>query len=281
MKKILAVILAMLMLFACTACGSSKSEAKDRLAQIKEKGYLELATEPYFAPFEFIDTAKSGDDQYQGCDIFLAQKIAEKIGVELKIVPLEFSAVLTGIADGKYDLAISALAYSPTRAETMNLSTPYLTELNDGQSQYGILVRNEDIGKYPTVESLKDAVLATQSGSVQEGIVKDMIPAYKDLKLFSAMTDAYLAVAEGKADVCICSIESANLYAEANGGISTDEQRFVLADDVEGTVAAATKEGTDSLMEVVNEVIKELTASGELLDQYYIAVEYAESLGIG
>lgn len=280
MKKILAVILAALLLFACTACGSSAKEPKDRLSQIKEKGYLELATEPYFAPYEFIDTSKSGDDQYQGADIYLAKKIAEKIGVELKIVPLEFSAVLAGIADGKYDLAISAMAYSPARAETMNLSKPYLTELSDGESVYGILVRNEDAGKYTTIESLKDAVLATQSGSVQEGIVKDMIPEYKDLKLFSAMTDAYLAVSEGKADVCVCSVESANLYAEANGGIMTDELRFVLADDVDGTVAAATKNGTDSLMEIVNEVIAELTQSGELLNVYYEAADYAQSLGI-
>lgn len=39
--------------------------------------------------------------------------IADKLGVELKIVPLEFAAVLSSVTEGKYDLAISALAYTP------------------------------------------------------------------------------------------------------------------------------------------------------------------------
>ena len=95
MKKIVALLLVLTTVFALAACGS-KSEPKDRLAKIKEQGYMEMVTEPYFAPFEFIDPSKEGDAQYVGMDIELGKKIAEKIGVELKIVPLEFSAVLAG-----------------------------------------------------------------------------------------------------------------------------------------------------------------------------------------
>ena len=67
MKKVFTVILAAALALACTACGGSKSDAgKDRLAQIKEKGCIELCTEPYFAPYEYVDPTKSGDEQYQG-----------------------------------------------------------------------------------------------------------------------------------------------------------------------------------------------------------------------
>ena len=111
MKKAMAILLAAVLALACTACGGSKNgETKDRLAQIKEKGYIELCTEPYFAPYEYVDPNKSGEDQYQGMDIEVARYIADKIGVDLKITALDFTAVLAGVADGKYDFAISAIA---------------------------------------------------------------------------------------------------------------------------------------------------------------------------
>ena len=71
MKKAMAILLAAVLALACTACGGSKNgETKDRLAQIKEKGYIELCTEPYFAPYEYVDPNKSGEDQYQGCLLY-------------------------------------------------------------------------------------------------------------------------------------------------------------------------------------------------------------------
>ena len=94
--RIVMLVLAAAMLLSCTACSGSgsSSDSKDRLAQIKEKGYIELCTEPYFAPFEYVDPNKSGDEQYQGMDIEIAKYIADKIGVELKITALDYTAVL-------------------------------------------------------------------------------------------------------------------------------------------------------------------------------------------
>ena len=68
---------------------------------------MTVATEPYFAPNEFIDPTKTGDEMYVGSDIEFAKYIGEKLGVEVKIVPLEFTEVLTSVQQGKYDIAIS------------------------------------------------------------------------------------------------------------------------------------------------------------------------------
>ncbi len=276
MKKILALILVVMMVLACTACSTKAPE--DRLAQIKEKGYIEMTTEPYWAPNEFIDPTKSGDEQYVGVDIELGKAIAEKIGVELKIVPLEFTAVQASIVDGKYDMAISAMAYSPTRAEAMKMSNVYQAS-DEG---YGYLVREEDVDKYTSIESVKDAVVITQSGSVQESMFNDQIGKdnCKEFKLVSSMTDGYLAVAEGKADVCITALSAADLYAEANGGLATPEFKLEIDPNMNGTVVAMPKEGSDALCEVVNEVIAELNAEGKIAEweTYYKA--YAKELGI-
>ena len=276
MKKVFAMLLALAMILSCAACGGSSKAKGDLLEEIKAQGYIELCTEPYFAPFEFVDPSKTGDDQYVGVDIEIAKYIAEKIGVELRIVPLDFTAVLAGIADGKYDMAISAIAYSPSRAEAMRLSNVY--KPNSGG--YGFLTRAEDVDKYNSVEDLKDAVVITQSGSVQESLYNQNVKACKEFKLVANMTDGYLAVAEGKADVCICSTESAQLYAEANGGLAIPDFRFEVDPNMNGTVVAMPLKDSESLLEVVNEAIAELNAQGKI-DQWneeYTA--YAAQLGI-
>ena len=276
MKKIFALVLALAMILSCAACGGSSKAKGDLLEEIKAQGYIELCTEPYFAPFEFVDPSKTGDEQYVGVDIEIAKYIAEKIGVELRIVPLDFTAVLAGIADGKYDMAISAIAYSPSRAEAMRLSNVY--KPNSGG--YGFLTRTEDVDKYSSVEDLKDAVVITQSGSVQESLYNQNVKACKEFKLVANMTDGYLAVAEGKADVCICSTESAQLYAEANGGLAIPDFRFEVDPNMNGTVVAMPLKDSESLLEVVNEAIAELNAQGKI-DQWneeYTA--YAAQLGI-
>lgn len=276
MKKILVVLLAVVLLLGCTAC--SGGEQKDRLTQIKEKGYIEMVTEPAWAPNEFIDPSKTGDDKYVGLDIELGKYIAEKIGVELKVIPLEFTAVQAGIVDGKYDMAISAMAYSPIRAESMTMSDVYQPS-SDG---YGYLCRAEDVDKYTSIESVKDAVVITQSGSVQESLFNDQIGKdnVKEFKLVSSMTDGYLAVAEGKADVCITAISSADLYAEANGGLDTPDFLLEVDPNMNGTVVAMPKEGCDSLCEIVNQCIAELTEQGKFVEWEAEFKAYAKQLGI-
>ena len=277
MKKMIAFLLAAILVLGCTACGSKKDEGNDRLAQIKAKGYIELCTEPYFAPFEYVDPTKTGDDQYQGMDLEVAKYIADKIGVELKITALDFTAVLAGVADGKYDFAISAIAYSPERAEAMRLSNVYYAT-NTG---YGFIVRSEDVGKYTDIDSLKDAVVITQSGSVQEALYNQYVNgACKEFKLVANMTDGYLAVSEGKADVCICSTASASLYAQANGGLDIPDFRFEVDPNMNGVCVAMPTEGTESLAELINQCIAELNESGKPEEWYSQYESAAAELGI-
>ncbi len=277
MKKMIAFLLAAILVLGCTACGSKKDEGNDRLAQIKAKGYIELCTEPYFAPFEYVDPTKTGDDQYQGMDLEVAKYIADKIGVDLKITALDFTAVLAGVADGKYDFAISAIAYSPERAEAMRLSDVYYAT-NTG---YGFIVRSEDVGKYTDIDSLKDAVVITQSGSVQEALYNQYVNgACKEFKLVANMTDGYLAVSEGKADVCICSTASASLYAQANGGLDIPDFRFEVDPNMNGVCVAMPTEGTESLAELINQCIAELNESGKPEEWYSQYESAAAELGI-
>lgn len=277
MKKLISLMMAAVLLLSCAGCAKEDKSA-DRLEDIKARGYIEVCTEPYFAPFEFIDPSKPDGEQYVGLDMELAKYIAEKLGVELRIVPLEFSALLAGMSTGKYDLAISALAYSPSRAEAMNMSKSYYSDGNES-STYGLLVREEDAGKYTSIEALADAVLVTQMGSVQEAIVNDQVTARKDLKLVSSMTDGFLMISENKADACICATASAQLYADANGGLAVPEFYFPVDAELSGTRVVAPL-GADTLTEFVNTCIDELEVDGKLNAWYNEYAAYAKTLGI-
>ena len=284
MKKVFAILLALAMVFSMAACSSGggdssgdAAEPANRLEAIKARGYIEMATEPYFAPYEFIDSTKSGDEQYQGLDIELGKYIAEKLGVELRIVPLEFSAVLASITEGKYDFAASALAYSPGRAENMNMSKGY--RFSDEVASYGFLVREDMIDSIKTADDTADLVLVTQSGSVQEGFVNDQISKYKEFKLVSSMTDGFLMVAEGKADACACDINNGQLYADANGGLAIAPFRFVVDESTQGTRVGIPK-GEDELTAFIDQCIDELRAEGTIDKWYDEYSDYARTLGV-
>ncbi|MBO4881071.1 MAG: transporter substrate-binding domain-containing protein [Firmicutes bacterium] len=280
MKKTIAIILALILVFSLAACssgGGESAKAGNRLEEIKERGYIEMATEPYFAPYEFIDSSKDGDEQYQGLDIELGKYIAEKLGVELRIVPLEFSAVLASITEGKYDFAASALAYSPGRAENMNMSKGY--RFSEEVASYGFLVREEDQDLIKTAEDAADLVVVTQSGSVQEGFVNDQIPKYKEFKLVSSMTDGFLMVSEGKADACACDISNGQLYADANGGLAIAPFRFEVDESTQGTRVGIPK-GEEELTEFINQCIDELRAEGTIDKWYEEYSDYARKLGV-
>ncbi|HHZ00064.1 MAG TPA: transporter substrate-binding domain-containing protein [Sedimentibacter sp.] len=279
---LLLTVIAAGLISGCTSNASNpaKTESSSRLDAIKERGYLEVVMEPYFAPFEFIDPSKEGQEQYVGSDVELAKYIADKFGVELRIVPLEFGAVLSSITEGKYDLAISALAYTPARAEAMNMSKGYYyPKDNPG---YGLLIRKEDATVIKGPEDVKDKIIVAQSGSLQELLVNEQVPEYKEFKRVSATTDGFLMVQEKKADVCSVSIAMAQLYIDANpdaGLMIVEDFEFEVDESVSGTRIGITL-GEDELTEEINKIIDEVVSAG-LYEKWYMEyTEYAKQLGL-
>ena len=295
MKKMMAMILAAGMILGLAACGSGNAaggssaagttsgaakSGGNRLEQIKAAGKMTVATEPYFAPQEFIDPSKEGQEQYVGADIEFAHLIAEKIGVEVEIVPLEFTAVVPSVSEGKYDIAISALAWTPARAEALEMSKGYY--YSKTTTGYGLLIRNELADAIKGADDLADYVVITQSGSLQEAMVLDQIPASKEFKKVSSMNDAFLAVQEGKADAAAVSIPNAQLYIDNNpdcGMMIVPDFKFEMNEEYTGTRCGVMK-GETEFMDLVNEVIDEMLESGIYEEWYKEYSEYAGTLGI-
>jgi ABC-type amino acid transport/signal transduction systems, periplasmic component/domain len=283
--KILAIVMALsIMVGVISGCTAKQATAgngkKNRLDEIKARGYIEVATEPAFAPYEFIDPTKNGDDKYVGSDMKLSQLIADKLGVKLHIIPLEFSAVLSSITEKKYDLAISALAYTPARVEAMNLSKGYYFSKNDAGN--GLLIRKSDAAAIKDASSLSEKTVVVQSGSLQELFATQQIAKSKELKRVSATPDGFLMVQEGKADACVTSISTAQLYIDANpsSGLMVVKDFKFKEDESTSGVRIGISKGEDELTAKVNEIIDEVVKSGDYEKWYKEYTEYAKNLGI-
>ena len=250
------------------------------LARIKEKGVLRVATEVYFAPQEFIDPDLEGQDAYVGADMELARRIAERMGVELVIVPMEFTEVLRAVASDECDLAIAALDYSPKRAVSNELSKGYY--FAETLSNITLVVRAEDAEKYQSAEELTDAVITAQRGTRQEAVTVQNVFRYMEFRRLPQMQDVYDSVISGAADAGVVELENAMNYLRNNpncGLVIAEGIRFSLEDQYTGDRVAG-KKGETELMYFVNGVIDEVVGSGLYREWYADAEKRANELDL-
>lgn len=270
MKKLFCAALGAAMLMAAmSGCGSSQN----RLEKIKESGKLVLATSPDFAPLEFEDLS-SGEAQYVGSDIELAKYIAEKLGVELEISAMDFSAVQAAIPSGQADIAISGFARTEERAQNMELSTPFNITEDGGQT---VLVAKGEGANYTAAEDFSGLQIGAQNGSLQYNLVSSQLPDDVEIVPVGSLNDGVLMLETGKIDALASDLSNAELLLESHDGIETTD--FMFEYSSEGNVAAV-KKGETELIEAVNEIIEEVNELG-LYDQWKEeATELAKSLGL-
>jgi len=260
--------------------GGIPAEASGVLGDIRDAGVLRVATEPYFAPQEFIDPALEGQESYVGPDMELARMIALRMGVALEIVPMEFQDVLPAVAGRKCDLAISALSFTPGRASTYELSKGYYFAESDAGS--GIMIRAEDAEIITSLEDLKDRNIMAQSGSVQESLMAEHVPYYREFRRVSTINEMYDALRRGETDAIALDSDTALYYLETPagadfrllGGVSFPQDEPYRGDRVAG------RKGELELMYFVNGVINELLESGQYLEWLAQAEKRAEELGL-
>ena len=255
-------------------------DAAGVLGRIRDRRTLRIATEPYFPPQEFIDPTKVGSKRFVGSDIDLAQLIADRMGVTLEIVPMEFSEVLSSLDENTCDLAISALSFVPSRAAAYEMSKGYyFSENNSGN---GILIRSEDQDKFHSIEDFSDKVIAAQRGSLQESLMAENFPGYKEFIRFKSTQEVYSALEDGKIDAAMVDIETAENYIEKEAGIQLillPDFQFQLDEHYQGDRIAA-KKGQLQLIYFVNAVIDEVLESGQYMEWYKEAEDLAQSLGL-
>ena len=248
--------------------------------RIRRKGVLRVATEPYFPPFEFIDPEQLEQKKYVGADMHLAALIAERMGVRLEIVPMEFTQVLPALSENQCDLTISAIAFTPSRASAYAMSKGYY--FPESTASTAFVIREEDAENITSLEDLEDKILVAQSSSLQEALATKHISSYKEFRRVSSVQAVYEAVRRGKADAGIVDMETASNYIRNNkdaGLMLANGLHFALEEQFLGHRVVA-KKGELQLIYFVNGVIDEVLEDDTYIKWIEEARKRAAELGM-
>ncbi len=288
MKKLLALTLgAAMMIAVMTGCGS-KDTAQDTtdtttdtqqeeqttepatlLEQIKANGKLVVGTEAQYAPYEFKDL----DANFAGCDMWLAQQIADSLGVELEVVDMAFDGIIPAVQSGQVDLGIAAFTNTPERAKEIDFSDLYET------SAQLLIVKAGNADTYATKEALAGQKVGAQKGTIQSQLIQSALP---DSELFELEKYPALALEVQNGNIAGLVVDQAvgeSLVATSNGALEVSNFAFTAEEASFGKSVVIAK-GNEDLVAAVNEVINKAIADGSYQQAYDEAVELAASLGL-
>ena len=296
MKKLTALILALVMVFALVGCasgnndtGSTESTATNDTTETAEAGeaaefaetaeptetnettetaetteaaVLKMGTNAAFPPYEYYEDAD--DNKVVGIDAEVAALIAEKLGMELEIVDMEFDSIITAVQTGKVDMGMAGMTVTEDRLENVNFTTSYATGV-----QVVIVKEGSEIA---TVDDLSVEGKDWKVG-VQNATTGDLYATWdlEEKGLATVMrynkgADAVQALATGKVDCVIIDNEPAKAFVAENDGLAILDTEYT----VEDYAICIAKDNTE-LLDQVNAALDELIADGsvqEIIDKY-------------
>ena len=270
MKKILALVLATIMMLGLLA-GCSASEEKGPgenpygLKTLKE-GYLTVLTSPDYAPYEFYALDKDGNPSLAGFDMELAQYIADYLGLTLEVVPMSFNGIVGEMANNGGDLAIAGLSPDPERESAMDFSDIYYA------GKQAFITVESKAGKFTDLASTNKAEfsIASQTGTIQMDLAEQYSPNAQLVNLPKA-TDIIAELVSGKLDGAYVEWDVAVAYK-----MNYPELTIVceVPYEAEGNVIGVAKGNTD-LMKYVNEALNKCVDEGTFSQFVATALEQA------
>lgn len=282
MKKILVMILAAAMLLSLAACGSSSSasstaastaavstaaKSEAALSQASAapealpdsefstitEGVLTMGTNAAFPPYEFYD----GQD-IVGIDAEVVGAIADKLGLTLDIVDMEFGSIITSVQTGKIDIGAAGMTVTEERLENVNFTDSYSTGVQ-------VVIVKEDSDKVQSLDDLDGALIGCQEATTgyiycSEDYGEENVVPYTN------GPTAVQALIDGKVDCVVIDKQPALAFVAANEGLKILDTEYVVED-----YAIAVSKDNEPLMNAINGVLKEMIADGtvqKILDKY-------------
>lgn len=283
MKKILALMLALCMVFALAACGEPASEPSD--APVSEApeaseapaseapetetpadaeggltivdGKLTMSTNAQFPPYEMT----TDDGGFEGIDIEIATAIAEKLGLELDILDMDFDSALLAVQQGKSDIVMAGVTVNDDRLLVMDFSTSYANGV-----QVVIVKEGSDI----TIDNMGEGLIGTQRGTTgniycTDDYGEEHVVAYDDG--FTAVQ----ALVNGQVDCVVIDNAPAQEFVKNNAGLAILDTEYANED-----YAIGVNKGNTALLDAINGALEELIADGtvqSIIDKYIPAAE--------
>ena len=283
MKKILALMLALCMVFALAACGEPASEPSD--APVSEapeaseapaseapetetpadaeggltivEGKLTMSTNAQFPPYEMT----TDDGGFEGIDVEIATAIAEKLGLELDILDMDFDSALLAVQQGKSDIVMAGVTVNEDRLLVMDFTDSYATGV-----QVVIVKEGSDV----TMDNMGEGLIGTQRGTTgniycTDDYGEEHVVAYDDG--FTAVQ----ALVNGQVDCVVIDNAPAQEFVKNNAGLAILDTEYANED-----YAIGVNKGNSALLDAINGALEELIADGtvqSIIDKYIPAAE--------
>ena len=215
-------------------------------------GKLTVGYSPYELPWELDDSSLG---QPVGFDIDLAEALADRMGLELELMPFDWDAMLVNMDAGKFDIAISAISWTEDRAKDYFLSTPYAIDtpmlLHTGNLPQGA-ASNAEGKRIAFVEGTEAEAWADDIDYIEPVILSSIKLALQDLS--SGQVDG----------ICINSVTLYQYRAIANEmGIDFDFLCY-QGSSLDSKMCIAVSKDNSQLREKVNDILNQLRRDGTL-----------------
>ena len=293
MKKFLSLVLALALALSLAACGgtgnnggnttgnggnantsadtntSADADTGDDAGEAGfttvEEGKLIMSTNAAFPPYEMT----TDDGGFEGIDVEIAQAIAEKLGLELQIDDMDFTAALEAVQAGMSDMAMAGITVNEERLAVMDFSDTYATGVQ-------VIIVKEDSPITSVDDLLADGAnytVGAQNATTgyiyasdtpeNGGYGEDHVTGYDSGAL------AVMALMNDQVDAVVIDNEPAKAFVEANEGLKILDTEFAVED-----YAIGVDKGNTQLLDAINGALKELIADGtvqSIVDKYITA----------
>ena len=252
LKKILSVVLFAALALSLAGCGNGsgdKEKSKNALERVQDAGVLKVAVSPDFAPYEFMDPSKSGQDTYVGADIEMIKYIAEKLGVEIEILAMDFDTCLAGVTQNKADCSVNGYYPSEERKKSVDFTDAYFDD-----SEQVVVINKEDAGKYKEASDFDGETVTAQNASAQDSIVDEYLSGAKK-QLINKVTDGIQMVKSKKAVGVVLQKVVADSIVASDDTLAIAEPVFIYD---EAELVVAVNKDSKELKDKMNEIIKEI-----------------------
>lgn len=263
MKKMIAMLLALVMALSLMACGSTNTNnggndnanAGDE-AQPEAKTTLVVGVSADYAPFEFMYPDAGGNMVYGGIDISVAQYVADEMGLTMQVENMSFDNLLASLDKGDFDIVLSAMEATPERLENADFSDPYYTDVPPA-----ILVKADKADQYKTLADFSGKYVGAQTATTKLDMVNDMegvtpVPLSSVLELVNELV-------YDKVDAILVDGGVAQQYADANPELVIAEASSELGEAAPYCIAVA-KGDPKGLLDGINAAIAKMTAENKI-----------------
>ena len=270
MRRLTAILMAALMVFALAACGQSSAPAAAPAAVESgvEDGVLTIAMECAYAPYNWTQgddsngavPIKDSDNEFaNGYDVMMAKKICEANGWELEVIKADWDSLVPGVQSRTYDAVIAGQSMTAERSEQVDFAGPYLYA-----SIVCLTLKDSSFASAQGVSDLAGGSCTSQSATIWYDTMLPQIPNANIQPAAESAPAMLMALETGTVDFVCTDMPTAQGAVAAYPDMtildfSGSEDDFV-ADDGDINIGVSVFKGNTALLDAINAVLDPMTA---------------------